>query len=149
MTLVEKVMIILAVLMPVIALMLFLPKVIKNRRAKPPKERKKKQKPTTPYVAEPTPIEAKPKVEPTTQKFSSQNHANDFKDFAERKSKRISPPKRNFPTPNFSDFEGFRPRPIMSKQSEQKTVAEEIKSLSPQLKALILSGVLDRKDFED
>lgn len=32
---------------------------------------------------------------------------------------------------------------------EEKTVADEMKALSPELKAMLLSGLLDKKDFDD
>lgn len=144
MTLVEKIMVILACLMPVIALIIFLPKVIKA------KQKKGKQLPTQPYVVESQPVESKPQiVQPEKPKLSSHAHANEFADYAANKSRRMARPKANFPPPpNFADFESFRQRP-MSAQKPQKTIRDEINSLSPELKALILSGALDRKDFDD
>jgi hypothetical protein len=37
---------------------------------------------------------------------------------------------------------------MRKKQEKPQTVAEEIRSLSPELKALIITGVLDKKDFD-
>ncbi len=142
MSLVEKVILIAAILMPIIALLIFLPKFLKNKfKNKPQKEKPKAEQ----NAAQPD--EYKPA--PTAPAAQNTSHQDDFKDYAERKSKRLTHPKRNFPTPTFADFEGFRPRPIVSGQQNEKTIQEEIKSLSPQLKALIISGALDRKDFDD
>jgi hypothetical protein len=34
-------------------------------------------------------------------------------------------------------------------QNEEKTISEELQTISPELKALIISGALDRKNFDD
>lgn len=138
MSIIEKILIISASIVPIVALLMFLPKISKFIKQK---KSKKRIKPTQPYVSK---LEEKA---PTTP--AKQSHAEDFKDYAMRKSKRISAPKRNFPTANFSNFEGFRPNQTNKPKPKEQTVLEEFKSLSPQLKALILSGALDRKDFDD
>ena len=151
MTLIEKIMLILAVLMPIVALIMFLPKIIKSKISKKPKKEKpskQQTKPDEPYTSASIPQDTAQTVSPTQNNFSSMKHADDFKDYATRKSKRTSLPKRNYPSPTFSDFEGFRSFAKPATQQE-KSVADEIKSLSPQLKALILSGALDRKEFDE
>ena len=49
------------------------------------------------------------------------------------------------------DFENlareYDPRRDRAKTEGKKTIAEQIQDLSPELKALIVAGVLDKKDF--
>ncbi len=69
---------------------------------------------------------------------------NDFKDFMEIKKDSIKFPEMKLNSPDFitSDYETYLKKP-------EKTIAEQIKSLSPELKALIVAGVLDKKDIDN
>ncbi len=145
MSIVEKVLILSAVLMPFIALIVFLPSWIKNRKIK---KANAKPEPTPQPTKEPEP-EPQP-VTPTPHKVDSHGHENDFLDYAENKRKRVSAPKRNNPIPNFRDFERFsQSRPVVRQPVEEKSIKEEINSLSPSLKALIISGALNKRDFDE
>ncbi len=148
MSIVEKVLIMSAVLMPFIALVVFLPGVIKNRKIK---KANSKPEPEPQPIKEPEPEPQPQPVAPTPHKVDSHGHENDFLEYAENKRKRVSAPKRNNPIPNFKDFEGFsKSRPSIRQQPvEEKTIQEEINSLSPSLKALIITGALNKRDFDE
>ena len=81
----------------------------------------------------------------------------DFAEFLKARRRRITPAPRDFepqrdytrfPSPfkddnndeDVSDFRRFR--------RQEKTVSEELETISPELKALIISGALDRKNFD-
>ena len=150
MSLIEKVLIILAALMPFVALVLFLPKIIKKKKSKQPKSTKKEkpknleQKPENTVSASTQPPK---KPNTVSNKMSTMGHANDFMSYAQKKNERVTAPKRNFPSPTFSDLDFYSPS--MGGNSKTQSISDEIKALSPQLKALILSGALERKDFDD
>ena len=145
MSLIEKVILIIVGLIPLIALMMFLPKIIKNKKTNKPNLE-------TPANAEPKPTPVASQPEPAKKNKENANEFDDFADYANLKKNKVSAPKRNFPKPNYDDFleRYVPPRQMNSNQNQkEKTIKEEFASLSPQLKALIISGALDRKNFDD
>ena len=67
------------------------------------------------------------------------------------KKQKITRPKRKEELPdfNFEDYDQFKSHQRETKSSATKSVAEEINDLSPEIKALIIAGVLDKKDYRD
>lgn len=140
MSIVEKVILISACVMPILALLFFLPKKLKLKKSKPTVEKEETVlKPQTP-----------PPMPQAPQPNNGIGVNEEFKQFAQNKSRQFSAPKRNFPAHDFT-FNSYPDNFAMSKPKAktEKTLLEEINSLSPQLKALILSGAFDRKDFDD
>ena len=135
--------------MPVVALMLFLPKVLKAKLANRPKKEKPTKQPKQKEEKPEPALQAKPQVAATPSLQTGQ--ANDFQDYAEIKRRRVSAPKRNEPKlKDFPSFEShFRPPIFTQPKQKPKSIAEEINSLSPELKALIISGALEKRDFDD
>ena len=144
----EKLLIIAACAIPIIALSVFMFKRTVEKLKKP---KNKKQEPVQPQ-AEVQKVEEKPKeIEPVVNKnksVASEISTDDFKAYL-NKRKEISKPKK------LEHPQGFQDRTMQymptqrSRIRKHKSIAEEIQTLSPELKALILSGALDRRDFED
>lgn len=145
MTTVEIIAIVLVCLIPIVALVIILPKKIKNRKVKPTKIE------TQPLEQEPAKIETVPNKESASPlEFT----ADDFKGYLTEKHKRVSRPKRveeNYEENlNFEDFNSYQARfaPRKSDKAQDKTIKEQFDELSPELKAMILAGVFDKKDYE-
>ncbi len=137
MSLIEKIILIIASLLPIVSLMMVLPKIIKRKADK--------EIPQEPIKEEP-----KPQPNETATEMPKPKKLDDFSDFAEIKKKKVSAPKRNFPKPEFDSFiKDFPPPRRIEPKAQEKSIKEEINSLSPQLKALIISGALDRKYFDN
>ena len=95
---------------------------------------------------EPKPVEIQPEVKEKSLRSDMEDvfQMSDFKDFSSKKKNDITFPEMKFnnnfmPTYDLDEFD--RPKP--------KTIAEQIKGLSPELKALIVAGVLDKKDIDN
>lgn len=130
---------------PFVALMFVLPKIkfkkkVKNIEPQPVKTyeeiKKEEQK-----------QEPKEKVQQTL--FANRDITDDeFKGFINSRHKDISKPQKVDLPDDFLD----RTMPYMpfskKKKNKHKSVAEELRSLSPELKALIISGALDKKNFD-
>lgn len=148
MTNVEISIIVIAIFIPIVALVIFLPKIKKDKTKTPPA-------PPTPIVEEKIETPPAPVIEEKPKEIfkSSAFNADDFKDYLTEKSKRTDKPtmKNNnggkFADDLFDDFpfgDTRRKRPI---KKEDKPIADQIHELSPELKALFLAGVLDKKDY--
>ena len=134
---------------PVIALLMVLPKIKLKKKekkvAEPTKtysEIKSEAKPNEPEVEE------KPK-EVQKQIMSNEISTDDFKSYLERKKQDLSKPKRVELPSDFKDMSmSYMPRRRARQAEKQKNVAEEIKSLSPELKAMLMAGVLEKRDYD-
>lgn len=114
---------------------------------------KKKNKVKKEKVVEEAKSEEKPEeliIEPKKEEKSLRDEIessfskSDYKDFTISKRDDITFPEMKFnknhiPTFDLEEFDYVPP----------KTIAEQIKSLSPELKALIVAGVLDKKDIDN
>lgn len=150
---VEMFLIIGACLVPFIALIFVLPKHKKKTKTPPPttsyvKEDKKEEKPAAP-VQSGAPIEkqvSKPKI--TKPTFDEDD---DFKAYLELKKKRTQAPEPidegSFVRSPVGEYIPARLRNKMAQTSKNKSIAEQINDLSPELKAMLLAGVLDKKDY--
>ena len=146
MTSVEIGMIVIAALIPIVALVILFPFT-----------RKKKEKPAPKStVVEEIKSEPKPPVEefvPSSDGLKTASlEEDDFLAYLKDKSSKVNKPERKEMEFNlgdidddiFSDMDFPRPR---RKAKKEQTLSEQIQGLSPELKALILTGVLDRKDY--
>ena len=146
MSIIEKAILIVACLVPLLAFFLILPKILKNRKSK--KLAVKVEQPVEPPKEEIVKEQPIPKA---TNTFERKNLAgqNGFKEFLnQRKTTRPVHKETDLDLPPFnSDFESRfrRPRPT---EQETKPLAEQINELSPELKALLFSGALSKKDID-
>lgn len=151
---IEMFLIIGACLVPIIALLFVLPKYKKKEKTPPP---------TTPYVKEEPadkhteqPKEVKPiqkQVEKTKIRpaFNTSDIDDDFKTYLELKKKRTPAPEAvdegSFVRSPVGEYIPARLRANPSRIKKDKSIAEQINDLSPELKAMLLAGVLDKKDY--
>ena len=144
---IEIALVVVSCLIPLVALIIIFPKLKKKKNANIPK-------------LEENSIETKPN-EPNQEKKESPKQvglndestytSDDFKSYLQDKKQKITRPKRKEELPdfNFEDYDQFKSHQRETKSSAPKSVAEEIDDLSPEIKALIIAGVLDKKDYRD
>lgn len=136
---------------PIIAIMFVLPKKLKKEKKQEKKEVKtleQLKKEEQPNQALEEKVEEK-KVQP---KFvpKSEVSTDDFKSYLEHRKNNITRPSRVELPKDFMDRTSpYIPRRRRRENKKPKTVAEEINSLSPKLKAMIIAGVLERKNFDN
>ncbi|MBO5954496.1 MAG: hypothetical protein J6Q13_00830 [Clostridia bacterium] len=136
---------------PLLAILFVLPKKLKKEKKQEKKEVKtleqlKKEEQPKPVVEE------KVDEKKVQQKFTpkSEVSTDDFKSYLDFKKKDITKPSRVELPKDFMDRTSpYIPRRRRRIEKKPKTVAEEINSLSPKLKAMLFSGVLDRKFFDN
>jgi len=143
----EIILIVLACAVPVVALIFILPKIKKKEKTKVETSTKTyeeiKKEESEKEIIEEKPKEKKINIVPKND-FSP----DDFRSYLNNRQRNMSKPSR------IEHPEGFQDRtmpytPRRARRAEaQKTIAEEIRSLSPELKALIFTGALDKKDFK-
>lgn len=134
---------------PVIALIAVFPKIKFKKKAKktvePTKtysEIKQEEKHAEQIVEEVKPKEVKMPI------MSDEISSDDFRSYLEQKKKDVSKPKRIELPSDFKDMSmPFAPRRRVRNQ-KPKNISEEIQSLSPELKAMLIAGVLDKKDYD-
>ena len=130
-------------LAPFIALIFVLPKIKKKEKQAPPTT---EYKPETSVEAKTPQHEVKPQEQQTKEVVSS----NEFKDYLSFKRSSLSKPKfmdnpKNVFTEEYIPNRLRRPK----QKQEPKTISEQIQDLSPELKVMMLSGVFNKKDFEE
>ena len=140
---IEMVLIVGLCLAPIVALLFMLPKKFKKEKKAAP--------PTTEYKPEQSVVEEKPEEpkEVQTSVFENKGVSTDeFRGYLSEKKQNISAPKRISP-PDDIFTEEYVPSRFRKKikDKENKTIIEQIDDLSPELKALLLAGVLDKKDY--
>ena len=138
---IELFILIVAASIPFFALIFVLPKNFKKKS----KEKKSTKKTS---VIKPTIEQPKEPEEIKPEYINNSNFStDDFKSYLTHRPE-ISKPKRKELDDGFVDrtmpYIPRRPQRIQ-KEYKQKNISEEIKSLSPELKALIISGFLNRK----
>ncbi len=135
-------------IVPFVAFMFVMPKFKKKEKikieTKTYEDLKKEEKITEQPIIEEQPKETKPIFE--TQDFTS----DDFKNYLKYRNENTTHPKKIEHGKDFMDMTtDYLPQRRRSRQNQKpKNIAEEIKSLSPELKALIISGALDKKNFD-
>ena len=148
----EMFIIVMVCAVPVVALLFVLPK--KAKKTKKEKTKKADAKPTKTYEEvkkEEEKVETKNDViVESKQVVSNDISTDDFKGYLNFKKKDISKPSRIELPGDFMDrTTPYIPRRRRRIEKKPQTIAEEINSLSPKLKAIVLSGVLDRKFFDN
>lgn len=130
-------------LIPLIALVLILPKVIKKKKANI-----LKQQPNSIENEQNTVIET-PKIDDNSIEEKTYS-SDDFKSYLDKKGKNITRPNRkeNLPNFNFESFDNYKKRQTKN-LNKDKSLTEQINDLSPELKALIISGALNKKNYEE
>ena len=144
----EIILIIIACAIPIISLLMVLPKKFKNKKKEVEKPTKTQEelKKEEQKAEEVKPKEVK-KEEKKNLSFDNDVSTDEFKSYLDLK-KDITKPKRIELPEGFKDMTSpYRPRRIR-KEKKPENIVEEIQSLSPELKALIFSGALDRKSFD-
>lgn len=129
-------------LSPFVALLFVLPKKLKKEKTPPP---------TTEYKPEPELKEKKEEVkeEKPLEIIKPTVSTDEFKDYLTSKRKNIKLPKHiDSPFMQTEDYIPSRFRRRKPKQ-ENKSIAEQVQDLSPELKVMMLSGVFNRKDFDE
>ncbi len=144
----ETFLIVMVCAVPFIALLMVLPKKIKKAKEKNKKpaaiktleEIKKEERIIEPKEIEPEKKEYIPKSEISTDEFKSYL----------QKRKPTSRPSRVELPKGFNDMTmPYIPRRRAKRDNKPKSLTEEIQNLSPELKALIIAGVLDPKNFDN
>lgn len=140
----EIILIVLVCAVPIVALLFILPK-FKKKEKKVEEQTKTladlKQEENKSEVVKETPI----KKEFVKDEISS----SEIQSYIDFKKKNLSKPKRVEMPKDFKDITmPYTPRRRRSQDKKPQSVAEEIQNLSPELKALIISGVLDPKNFD-
>ena len=127
-------------LSPFVALMFILPKKLKKEKTPPP---------TTEYKPEPK-VEEKeePKETKPMENIKPAVHTDEFKDYLSKRKKTITLPRpKDNPFIQTEDYIPSRFRRRKLQKQENKSIAEQIQDLSPELKVMMFSGVFDKKDF--
>ncbi len=140
--------IICACLIPIVALVILFPKIRLKKKEKKVKT-EPKQTEIEKYVPE-TKIVEEPKIQ--TKNEDIKYDPSEFKDYLKQKKSKIDTPTKKELPDDFIDFSSRFTRDNnlrMQKSTKKDSIASEIKSLSPELKALLLSGALDKKDFDE
>lgn len=137
---------------PFVSVLFILPKFKKKEKPAPApaktyedvKKEEIKKEDVTESVVEKT-VEKKAESVFAKNDFSSE----DFRSYVNYKQKNTTKPFRVELPKDFVDrTEPYIPRRRRREVEKPKTVAEEIRSLSPELKALIFTGALDKKNFD-
>ena len=146
MTRVEIGIIVVAALIPIIALVILFPfKKLFKKKGKVVKPAKVAEVKVV-EESTPAPVPAQPEYQGITT--ASLDH-DEFLSFLQDKSITVKKPERkeiDFNPGEFND-DIFSLDFVNKNKKVKKTVVQEFQDLSPELKALILSGVLDRRDY--
>ena len=135
---------------PVLALLMVLPK-IKIKFKKKEKKAKIETKSYAELKAEEKPIEPKVEEKPKeVKKFMSSDEisTDDFKSYLNKRKSATRPSRLDMPDDFIDRTMPYTPRRRRRTEEKPKTVAEEIKNLSPELKALLLTGAFDKKNYD-
>lgn len=132
---------------PVIAFIMIAPKLKKkekkDEKLKTLAELKEEEKITSPNIEEVKSEEKK------IETISNEISTDEFEDYIARKKQNLTKPQRIELPKDFIDRTSpYLPRRRDFREQKPKNVAEEIKGLSPELKAMLIAGVLDKKDFD-
>ena len=133
-------------LIPVLAVLLILPK----RKAKKPIE-KKTEKPTEKQdnTQQKTPIQNS--VQTANLEPFKLKDQDPYKDYIINKAKSTTKPipKNSTYRPSFMPFDdGFDLPARQNSANKEQSLEEEINNLSPELKVILFTGVLDKKDWK-
>lgn len=143
---VEICLIVCAVLVPIVALFMVLPKI----KSKKTKEEQPKQEKAAENV-EPKPTEQTKEENPNKGKKiqpvfeSSQYSADDFKDYLKERNKNIETPKQKQKSKDFKDLSLGLDEYMKLKQKPKQDLLDEINKMSPEMQAIVFAGLFDKK----
>ena len=142
MSLIEKGIIFLLCCLPVVALIMVLPKQIKKAKIKSAENQKAKEE------QKPAPVaETKPEETAKTTKTSG----DDLKDFIDKRKETHKSPVNKMG--NLNEFGRYNPNlfrpPVQANKKQDKTIAQQFEELTPEMKAIIMAGVFDKRKFDD
>lgn len=144
----QTILIIMACSVPVVSLMMVLPKLKLKKKEKKPESKEdtktledlKKEEKTEQTVETPKPIEVK------RTEIANDISTEDFKSYLNNRKPFSKPSRIDLPDDFIDRTTPFSRR--QTKKDQPKSLAEEIKTLSPELKAILFTGALDKKDFD-
>ena len=130
------------VLSPFLALIFVLPKKLKKESTPPATSEYKPEAKVEEKKEEPKETKPLENIKPAVS-------TDEFKDYLSHKRKNIKLPKHlNNPFMPTEDYVPSRLRRRKQSQ-ENKSIAEQIQDLSPELKVMMFSGVFNKKDYND
>lgn len=133
-----------AALIPLIAVILMLPK-------KKSKKNKIKQEPAKEIADKKPKDEQSLNIENTNKSYDNYKKSldEDFKRYAQQKSYKVSKPSAKPLVDNnpFSRIGLDGPAPSFNTNRKETSVIDEFNGVSDELKTLIISGILDKKDY--
>ena len=140
MSIIERVLLICVCVAPFVALLFVLPKI---------KKKKETTFETTDYVPEKKeePVDVKPEVvEEKVDEKTFEDEIMDYREFLQKRKENMSHPTRVELPKGYSDvtesYSAMRRRMERASQQEKNT---NINNLDPEIKALLIAGILDRK----
>ena len=143
MSIMEKILLISACVAPLIALLFILPKI---------KKKKPKTFETTEYIPEKKeePVEVKPEiVEEKVEKKSFEDEIETYREFLQKRKQNITQPSRVELPKDYQDltesYSALCRRQARMQNQEKNT---NLHNLDPEIKALLIAGILDRKYFD-
>lgn len=145
---VELVLIIGVSIIPIIALFFVLPKWKKQKAEEKPKEEKPEEKFE---MSKPDNEESPKEKSPKDIRVGGDFERDDLTDYINKKMKGAKMPERKILPEDFVDTSEDFITPIrrsdLMNKNKSKSVAEQFNELSPEMKAMIIAGVFDKKDF--
>lgn len=146
--------------LPIVALVMILPKKLLKKTGKSKVDQAKIVEKPAPVKEAPKPEEVKVEEKPKQQDKSKDEDVtdlykeDDFKNYLkERAEKHPAPKEKDGDLSSTGRFDPDLFHPVGAvpppKPKTDKTMAEEIEGLSPELKALLLSGALQPKYFDN
>lgn len=138
----EIIILVSAGLVPVIALLMVIPKFKRRQKLIPPE--------TMPYISsDKENLEIKKTVEPekkeVSRSFENDGALDEFKDYLKYKKETTAGPTKKELPDDYIDKTSPYIRRRMDKNKEHKTIIEQINTLSPELLTMMISGVFDKK----
>ena len=125
---------------PIVALLFILPKKLKKEKTPPPTTEFKPEVKVEEKKEETKEIKPLENVKPTVS-------TDEFKDYLSYKRKNTKIPKHlNNP---YMPTEDYIPSRFRRKKTNNKSIAEQVQDLSPELKVMMLSGVFNKKDLDE
>ena len=85
----------------------------------------------------------------TKEDLNDNSLDSDILSYVEYKKKNVTKPKKLEMPPNFKDMTMPYTRKRREIEKKPQSIAEEISNLSPELKAMIIAGVLDKKNYDN
>ncbi len=148
----EIALIVMACAVPVVALLMVLPKIKLKVKKKEKKEKEVESTKTLADVKKEEPKEEVALEKPKEAKnpvMANEISDDDFKTYLSRRKPISKPSRIDLPDDYVDRTTPYMPRRISKQENKPKNIKEEIQNLSPKLKAMLIAGVLDKKDLDE